>query len=232
MDILLLRGFNNYFNRVVKKYSTLADYRAHSASYIDLSGVNFNPNDGVATELVLGGPTQLENNFVFLWEMNGTPDYLIVSGGGAIQSRWFILEAERLREGQYRVALKRDIIAEEFDKVMAAPCFVEKGVVSSIQNPLLYNNEAMSYNQIKKQEIALKDSTNSGWILGYLAKNRANTPHNVSTIVAITDGIPGDYIDSEDLPFSVNPDGNTIVYNYIQDTLTTAVAATHIQSGG
>lgn len=30
----------------------------------------------------------------------------------------------------------------------------------------------------------------------------------------------------------MNTDGNTLVYNYIQDTLTTAVAATHIQSGG
>ena len=231
MDILLLRGFNNYFNRVVKKYSTLADYRAHSASYIDLSGVNFNPNDGVVTELVLGGPTQLENNAVFAWDANGTPDYLITYEGNAIKSRWFVLESERTRAGQYRLALKHDLIAENYDNVMNAPCFVEKGVVSSASNPLIYNNESMTYNQIKKQEISLKDATGSGWIVGYLAKNRANETHNISTSVAILDGVPTEYIDSEDLPFSVSTTAGTTVYNYIRNSLTTAVAAAHIQSG-
>lgn len=62
MNILLLRGFNNYFNRVVKKYSTLADYQSNSASYLDLANINFNPNDGVATELVIGSTNQKENN--------------------------------------------------------------------------------------------------------------------------------------------------------------------------
>ena len=62
MNILLLRGFNNYFNRTVKKYSALSDYRANSAAYLDLTSINFNPNDGVATELVIGSPDQLENN--------------------------------------------------------------------------------------------------------------------------------------------------------------------------
>lgn len=62
MNILLLRGFNNYFNRTVKKYSTLADYMSNSAAYLALTSINFNPNDGVATELVIGSPEQLENN--------------------------------------------------------------------------------------------------------------------------------------------------------------------------
>lgn len=62
MNILLLRGFNNYFNRIVKKYTALADYKSHSASYLDFTGINFNPNDGVATELIIGSATQLENN--------------------------------------------------------------------------------------------------------------------------------------------------------------------------
>jgi hypothetical protein len=60
MDLLLLKGFNNYFNRIVKKYSTLADYKTHSASFLEFSNINFNPNDGVVTELILGNPTQQE----------------------------------------------------------------------------------------------------------------------------------------------------------------------------
>lgn len=62
MDILLLRGFNNYFNRIVKKYSTIADYKTHSASFLEFTGINFNPNDGVATELILGSPSQQESS--------------------------------------------------------------------------------------------------------------------------------------------------------------------------
>ena len=62
MNILLLRGFNSYFNRIVKKYSTVDDYKANSSSYLELSNMNFNTNDGVNTELIIGSSTQLENN--------------------------------------------------------------------------------------------------------------------------------------------------------------------------
>ena len=62
MNILLLRGFNSYFNRIVKKYSTVDDYKANSSSYLELSNMNFNTNDGVNTELIIGSHTQLENN--------------------------------------------------------------------------------------------------------------------------------------------------------------------------
>lgn len=62
MNILLLRGFNNYFNRIVKKYSTIDDYKNNSSSFLDLANINFNPNDGVATELVIGSVNQLEGN--------------------------------------------------------------------------------------------------------------------------------------------------------------------------
>ena len=62
MNILLLRGFNNYFNRIVKKYSALADYKNNSDTYLEFSNINFNPNDGITTELVIGSSTQLEDN--------------------------------------------------------------------------------------------------------------------------------------------------------------------------
>ena len=62
MNILLLKGFNNYFNRIVKKYSALADYKNNSNAYLEFSNINFNPNDGVATELVIGSVNQLEDN--------------------------------------------------------------------------------------------------------------------------------------------------------------------------
>lgn len=159
MNILLLRGFNNYFNRVVKKYSTLSDYRNNSTSYLDLASINFNPNDGVVTELIIGSTDQKENNAPLAWDEIGTPDYCICYEDNTIKFRWFVLESERTRKGQYRIALKRDVVAENFDKIMTAPCFVEKGSITSSSNPLLFNNESLTYNQIKKAEYPLKDTT-------------------------------------------------------------------------
>lgn len=235
MNILLLKGFNNYFNRIVKKYSTLADYKSNSSSFLEFSSINFNPNDGVATSLIIGNPTQTEGDQVLFWEYNGTPDYLIAydtgDGVNLIRSRWFVLESERTRAGQYRIALKRDVLAENFNKIMNTPCFVEKGSISSVSNPLLYNNESLTYNEIKTAEYPLKDTTGTGWIVGYLAKNRANTPVQVSTQIALIDGIPIEYIDEEDLPFEVDPDAGTSVYSYTPDNLSIIVPGAYLKNG-
>lgn len=212
MNILFLRGFNNYFNRVIKKYSTLADYQSNSTSHVNFESINFNPNDGVATELVLGNESQKENNLPLDWENIGTPDYCIcyemVESSPVIRSRWFVLESERLRTGQYRLALKRDVVAEHFDTIKVSPCFIEKGMVNDIDNPLLYNKESMSYNQIKTDETPVTDSTGSGWIVGYIAKNQPteNTTVEVNKIIESED----DYIDVEDLDFTLEPGVNEL----------------------
>ena len=184
MNVLLLRGFNNYFNRIVKKYSTLNDYRTKASSYIDLSNINFNPNDGVGTVLVLGGPTQQENSLPFDWENIGTPDYLICYENNDIVSRWFVLESERTRKGQYRIALKRDVIADNLSHILEAPCFIEKGVISDSTNPLLFNKESMTFNQIKRNETLLKDETESAWIVGYL-NNKDSADNTIDQSVSL-----------------------------------------------
>ena len=175
MDILLLRGFNNYFNRIVKKYTTLADYKTNSASFLEFTGINFNPNDGVVAELILGSPAQQESSAPLAWDILGTPDYLICSetsnGTTIIKFRWFVLESERTRDGQYRLALKRDVLAENFDEVMSAPCYVEKGIITDTTDPLLMNSEGSRVNQIKQNETLLKDATKCAWLVGYLKKD-------------------------------------------------------------
>lgn len=182
MNILLLRGFNNYFNRIVKKYSTITDYQSNSSSYVAFSGINFNPNDGIATELVIGSVSQKENNKPLDWENLGTPDYLVcyemegTPAAPVIKSRWFILESERTRNGQYRLALKRDVIAEHFDNIMSAPCFVEKGIINNNSDPLLFNKENMTYNQIKQSEMLLKDASGCAWIVGYVSQDKTRYP--------------------------------------------------------
>ena len=51
---LLLLHYNNYFNRIIKKENTIADYKTADADYKEASNINFNPGDGINTSLVLG----------------------------------------------------------------------------------------------------------------------------------------------------------------------------------
>ena len=192
MYVLLLRGFNNYFNRIVKFYDTLANYKSNSNSYIEYSNkyINFNPNDHITTELVIGSPDQLETSALLDWEKNGTPDYLVAyeaSGTPSvaeIKSRWFILECVRTRSGQYKLSLRRDVIADHYSDILDAPTYIEKGYINSTNNPLLYNNEGLRVNQIKQYEEPLKDETKTGWVVGYIPRDSFSTSTTITSSAA------------------------------------------------
>lgn len=64
-----------------------------------------------------------------------------------------------MRGNQYQLILRRDVIADNLEKIMTAPCFIEKGKIESASDPLIYNKEGMSVNQIKTSEIPLYDQT-------------------------------------------------------------------------
>ena len=182
MNLLVLKGFNNYFNRIIKRYSTLADYISHSESHYDFANINFNPNDGVTTTQILGSENQKDAGGPDLvplaWEKDGNPDYIIayeteqvgIATVQVIRSRWFIIESVRTRNGQYSLKLKRDSIADHLESLLSAPAFIKKGTVSD-DNPLVVNSEGITVNQIKSGETLLKDKTGSAWIVGYMAKN-------------------------------------------------------------
>ena len=178
MNILLLKKFNNYFNKIVVKYNTLNEYKERSSSFLVYSNVNFNPNDGVITELTVGNEIQQSENQPLDWEDSGNPDYLVcyetVEGVDTIKSRWFITDSVRIRNGQYKLTLKRDSIADHLDSVEDATCFIEKGVVEDIDDSAIYNKEQITTNQIKSDEFLLKDETQCGWIVGYVDKDRDN----------------------------------------------------------
>ena len=106
MTILLLKGYNNYFNRIVKKEADVTAYKEASTSYLEYGDVNFDPQDGIMTSIVVGGPTQkrVEQvdiggqtttvNKILDFEDAGSPDYFIVhdnrplaNGGPIIKSR-------------------------------------------------------------------------------------------------------------------------------------------------
>lgn len=178
MNILVLKKFNNYFNRKLIKYSTLADYKAASSSYKEVLNVNFNPNDGVRTELVLG---QGQIGDFFDFEKTDTADYLIcytVSGTEVdpvltIENRWFITEVQRTRAGQYSFRLKRDSLVDNFNSLLGCPAYIEKGMLDD-DDPYILNSEGITFNEIKSDEQLLKDNTNSAWVVCYCGKKDAS----------------------------------------------------------
>ena len=221
MNLLILKGFNNYFNRKIKKYTDLQDYIDNSTNYYDFSDINFNPNDGVATSQVVGSENQKEIDGAepepLKWETEGSPDYLIAytqetideTVVTTIHSRWFVLESVRTRNGQYQLALKRDIIADKLEEILTNPCFVEKGYVSP-NNKLIFNEENVSLNQVKKSETILTDETGIPWLVLYVAKNAPATATSVKTTV-ISD-LSGSAMLYNDLPWSniETPDAQSI----------------------
>lgn len=157
---LLLLHYNNYFNRIIKKEDTIADYKAADADYKEASNINFNPGDGVNTSLVLGLG---QNGSLFEGdEFDYLVAYETVDNVNVIRGRWFIVEQDRKRGGQYELKLKRDVLADNYEDVVNSPIFLEKGCIDDVNDPLLYNSESMNVNQIKQLEIPLMDETKCG----------------------------------------------------------------------
>lgn len=172
--------FNNYYNRIVKKFDTLAEYL--TLPYYDNVATNdiaFNPNDGVDTKQVANIP--VGNEFTY--------DYAILADGNTIVSRWFIIDANRNRNGQYTLTLRRDMFADSYEPVLDAPAFIEKATLNN-NDPMIFNSENMTFNQIKTAEYLLKDSSNCPWIVGYLNKD---TTTDVNTVVYNTPEVYANY---------------------------------------
>ena len=171
MANVTLLHYNNYFNRIVKKEASYADYLTASPNYNKTTDINFVPGDGVSTSLVLGTSSLVMGY-----------DYLIVteveSSVEVIKSRWFIMEDHRTRDGQYELILRRDVIVDNFGAIEDAPIYVEKANITDVHNPLLFNKEGLQVNQIKQAEFPIKDETECGWVVGYIPRDafETNTP--------------------------------------------------------
>lgn len=172
---LHLLSFNNYYNRIVKRFDTLDEYMEYSVA--DPLVCNFNPADGIDTEHIFNISTL---------QVPPPADYVLaVNEADEIVSRWFIVNASRVRGGQFRLALHRDLIADFYTDIITAPTYVERAMVD-IANPYIFNSEGISFNQIKKREELLPDETNSGWYVGYIAPNTDATTITIPTETTIT----------------------------------------------
>ena len=112
--VLFLEKYNNYFNRIIKGHSNIADYLNDVENfYLYDKEINFSFSDNVSTELVI-------NDCPF------DPDYVLLLDENAQQiiSRWFVIESSYTRKGQKNLQLRRDVIYDHISKLMSSPVFV------------------------------------------------------------------------------------------------------------
>lgn len=160
--VYCLSGYNNYFNRIIKLNDTPTSAGVEDHIVIALPGVDFNPNDNVNTEWVCNYLTLADKTDI---------DYLMVEDPEAgTLTRWFCTDRDRTRQGQWRLSLKRDLIADFWPEVSSSPIYIEKGWLNTTSK-LIYNSENISVNQIKTRELLLKDKTNCPWIVGYIGND-------------------------------------------------------------
>lgn len=178
--------FNNYYNRQIIKFDSLDLYEEYRVGQPKVREA-FNTSDGVETTIV-------EN-----WS-DEMPNYCIATEGPTIVSRWFILEADRIRKDQYNLHLRRDLVSDNFDELIKSPCFIEKATLP--QSDIgIYNRENVSFNQIKTKETLIKDKSGIPWIVGYFARKKDTTVTELSGSVAQSFPHDYSYASFADMPF-------------------------------
>lgn len=182
--------YNNYYNRIVKKEENLQDYG--EPVYSLPSVLNFNFGDGVNTTQTLN--TNAKGDYVVLTKYDSV-------GNEVIDSRWFIVEIKYQRNGQWTLSLRRDLIADNYNEIINAPAFIEKATVNA-NDPAIFNNENMTFNQIKTSETLLRDKTKSAWVVGYVPKDSFKEATTITTDVVVS-GIQDITVDKlADLPYA------------------------------
>lgn len=217
--LVVLYNYNKYYNRIIKRKSTFQEYvdlitpvgdtPAAFKGFIR-ENLNFDYQDGVYAMHVIN-ILNADPEFAKVEH----PDYCVLEetyvqgeGDEAITtkkvSRYFILDVTKIRGNQWRLSLRRDLLADYYSEVLNAPVFIEKGNLTSLDDPAIFNKESMTFNQIKKGEYLLNKNKYSGrgqgWIVGYLASEE--TPTDLGPCVGIAE-IPESLPNYEDLPTNV-----------------------------
>ena len=172
--------YNNYFNRKVLQESTLTDYlvSAYFTSGHVTSNLSFNEGDGITTSQIINYKPAGDDYAILVRET--TVDNVTTS---EIISRWFILEDNKQRTGQYDLKLQRDVIVDNFKSLYRAPIFVEKGNIGE-NDDMICNSEGMIFNQIKINEEPLKlHQDDTAWIVGYVTKKDLIETEGTTTTV-------------------------------------------------
>lgn len=186
--LYLLANQNNYLNRkvILDGVRNIEEVQANS-KVIDVypkypqTNLNIATGDSLSCEVKVSTDT----NYGVISEM---PDYAVIytqkDNGETELTRWFVDSYSKIVGTQYSVKLIRDTRADYFSAIMNAPTFVEKGYVLP-NNPLIFNQEGMSFNEIKSSEHFINKDKNGPYIVGYIA--RSDEEDQDYSITATTD---------------------------------------------
>lgn len=148
-------NFNSRFNRKVKRYDIIEYYENYIVGSSQKE--NFKWNDEINTTITANIDT--------------IPNYCIVCDeNNIIVSRWFVIDGKYQRLNQYELILERDVMADEYYQILSMPIYLKKATITSTNDPSIYIRDG-NFNQIKKKEFALTDSTQSPWVVGYIARD-------------------------------------------------------------
>lgn len=178
MNLIYYFNYNNYINRTIKGHATLSEYLNDSnCEYLCRSNtVNFNKtNDKEATI----------DGYI---DENGVPDYaIVVKENLEIVSRWFVINEIRKNKGNYRLELKRDLVYDNYSKVLFnLDTLIKRGYAPINDISILNDEKEFNFNEYKHKEIKLDNiSRNSkGWIalfVGNKLKEKLDTDTTATT---------------------------------------------------
>ena len=161
--------FQNKLNRIVKTFPDLAGYSSYVIDEIQpFDATNFNYADGIETWGFSKG--------AFTFRTTKIPDYAIIVDEEAenkVTSRWYVQECIWKSYGAWHIRFHRDVLADFRDEVLNSTALIEKGTVSE-NDPAIYNQEPVTFNQIKRSEKLLQDKTGSAWLVGYLSSDNVS----------------------------------------------------------
>ena len=208
-DTVYFYKFNNYYNRIIKRYDTIEEYNNNATLLGSQANCNFVHGDGVNSE--------------FYWNKGvndtDTPDYVVVDDYKGNISRWFVTNSFKTRDRQDKLTLRRDIIADFYsDIVEYSPCLIRKGYVPQ-NNPLIFNDEGVQYNKVKQDEILIKDESNCSYIVGFISNKTEAQAEVNGTIKELNYDYSYDSLSDFPLKNYVEGAGNThsevatIIYN-------------------
>ena len=218
MATLYYYKFNNYYNRKLKRFSSLSEYQSFMVFAETGNNLNFNPSDGVNTQITAG---RQENPY------NVVADYCIYSEDNSnITSRWFIIEASRNRGNQYKISLRRDLLADFYDSWTQSDCFIEKAILPD-SSPFIYNQEQITTNQIKKSEKQLKDQTKMAWICCFVDKTYKQSKDFEFNVTILPDRTTSDITKESWYKYSQTPAQVTTNSNI---TLTTKISGSQLKA--
>ena len=143
MTLYILK-YNNYYNRMVKLEETVSDYQEYVV--YKLQDTNFNPNDHINTQHVVGaGDYDGSGDYVIITDTRRRPVGAPIGWEEYVVSRWFIVESQRTRSGQWNLTLHRDVVADYKEVIQSSPVFIEKATLDEA-DPMIFNSEDMTFN--------------------------------------------------------------------------------------